>query len=58
MSDNCPVCLNPEERPNPHYDNPTVTYRCTQCGHVWTVAYDPDAYGLTNDTIPPHWTAA
>lgn len=58
MSDNCPACLNPERRPDPPYERPVVTYRCSVCGYAWTVAYDPDVYGLINDTPPRHWTAA
>jgi transposase-like protein len=58
VSDNCPACLHTEERPNPPYERPVVAYRCSACGHTWTVAYDPDAYQITDDTPPRHWTAA
>lgn len=58
MSDNCPACLHPEKRPEPPYEHPVVAYRCSACGHEWTVAYDPDAYGIANNTPPRHWTAA
>lgn len=58
MSDNCPACLNTEERPTPPYERPVVAYQCGACGHRWTVAYDPDVYGITNDTPPRRWAGA
>lgn len=56
MSDNCPLCLHTEARPDPPYERPTVTYRCSACGHVWMTSYDPEAYGLLNDTMPRRLT--
>jgi transposase-like protein len=44
MSDNCPACLNPEERPNPSYDKPVVAYQCSACGHHWTTSRLHTAY--------------
>lgn len=58
MNDNCPECCHTEHRPAPHYDTPYVRYRCSHCGHRWTTVYDPDVYGITNDTLPRHWTEA
>jgi len=56
VSDNCPRCSHTEERPDPPYERPAVTYRCSVCGYVWITAYDPEAYGLLNDTMPRHLT--
>lgn len=55
MKDNCPCCGTTAEARRPHYDEPQVSYRCSRCGQAWTAAYDPDAYEITDDSMPGHW---